>query len=123
MRVCEAMVKITVVRRVGPNKQVYSMCGRTPVERHHRLTRARGGVILDRVGETYHLMDLCHEHHRMADGGDARAGGLLIDGYVTTCTQCGNPEYAGPDRVLQERYGRSVHMSCVREAEASDHTG
>ena len=105
MRQCEAMILM--------DSGVYTACGKTPVERHHRLTRARGGTILDKAGETYHLMDLCPTHHRMADGGDARLGGLLIDGYVTTCTQCGLPEYVGPDTYLTERFGQVVHMQSL----------
>jgi hypothetical protein len=114
MRACEAMVKV-VKDNYWRKKTVYTMCGRTPVERHHRLTRARGGKILDKAGETYHLMDLCTEHHRMADGGDARAGGLVIDGQVTTCTQCRKPRYVGPDAYLDRHYGPAVHVRCVQE--------
>lgn len=114
MRVCEAMILL-------PSGK-YTMCGCTPVETHHRLTRARGGRILDDAGETYHLMDLCHEHHRMADGGDARAAGLVIDGYVTTCSQCGLPSYFGPDEYLSERFGPEIHLQslwcCEADAEA-----
>lgn len=84
------------------------MCGQTPVERHHRLTRARGGQLLDKYTD-YHLMDLCKKHHAMADGRDARAGGLVLDGYVTTCSVCAVPEYMGPDEHLAKYYGKAVH--------------
>lgn len=73
------------------------------MERHHRLTRARGGTILDEVGESYHLIDLCPQHHRMADGADAYESGLLIDGYVTSGLY--GPVYTGSDPYLLERYG------------------
>lgn len=92
---CEAMVRT-------PNG-IYTRCWKRPVEIHHLLTRARGGNILDQAGETYHLICLCPEHHAMSDGGDAYAGGLLIDGYVTT-NKHGRPVYQGSDKELSERY-------------------
>lgn len=96
-KMCEAML------RVG-DTSIYSRCWGRPVELHHMLTRARGGRILDDVGETYHLIALCNEHHAMSDGGDAYAGNLLIDGYVQTVN--GKPEYSGSDYTLNERYGK-----------------
>ena len=92
---CEAMVK---------TERVWTRCWKMPIEIHHLLTRARGGHILDREGETYHLICLCSEHHAMSDGGDAYAGNLLIDGYVTT-DRNGRPVYHGSDIELKERYG------------------
>lgn len=92
---CEAMV--------ATNRGIYTRCWRRPVEIHHLLTRARGGGILDAAGETYHLICLCNEHHAMSDGGDAYAGGLLIDGYVTS-NKRGRPIYHGSDIELSERY-------------------
>lgn len=118
-RSCEAFILIKSGRLAGK----YVACGKNPVERHHRLTRARGGTILDDAGEWYHLMDLCPQHHRMADGGEARAGGLLIDGYVTTCSQCQRPSYAGPDDYLTRRYGPSVHLRCVSDREGRPQSG
>lgn len=91
----------------------YVMCGGTPVERHHRLTRARGGELLDKYTH-YHLMDLCKRHHAMADGGDARAGGLVLDGYVTTCSVCAVPVYVGPDVTLTTYYGKETHEQIHR---------
>lgn len=67
------------------------------------MTRARGGVLLDEVGETYHLMDLCHLHHKIAHDAPANENGLLIDGYVTTID--GTVRYQGSDAYLLERYG------------------
>lgn len=93
---CEAMV-------LAGNTGIYTRCWGRPVEIHHLLTRARGGNILDQHGETYHLIALCPEHHRMSDGGDAYAGGLLIDGYVSTDNR-GRPVYHGSDVELSERY-------------------
>ena len=92
---CEAMV-------VTP-RGIYPRCWRQPIEIHHLLTRARGGNILDAQEETYHLIALCNEHHAMSDGGDAYAGGLLIDGYVTT-GKYGQPTYHGSDDELTARY-------------------
>jgi hypothetical protein len=88
---------------VGNKRGIYSRCWTQPVEAHHLLTRARGGAILDSVGEIYHLIHLCRYHHNMSDGSDAYAGGLLIDGYMTTVK--GKPVYNGSDRYLKEKYG------------------
>ena len=82
----------------------WTRCGRRQVENHHRLTRARGGLILDAAGETYHLMDLCPWHHKIAhDEGSAFENGLLLDGYVTSGLN--GPVYVGSDPYLNERYG------------------
>lgn len=93
---CEAMVKL--------KNNVWTRCWQGPVEVHHMLTRARGGAILDKAGETYHLIALCPACHRASDGGEAYAGELLIDGYVTT-NQYGNPVYHGSDNYLRGKYG------------------
>lgn len=102
---CEAMV------HVG---RTWTRCGRTPTDLHHRLTRARGGAVLDEVGETYHHMRLCRSHHQMADGAVAYETGLLLDGYVTTCKKCQQPIYAGSDVYLTGRYGPgTLHLQCL----------
>lgn len=86
----------------------WTRCGRRPVELHHRLTRARGGLILDAVGETYHLIDLCPWHHKIAhDEGQAFENGLLISGYVTSGPH--GPVYSGPDPYLNNLYGVGMH--------------
>lgn len=82
---------------------VWARCWRKPTDSHHMLTKARGGVILDEIGETYHKANLCRIHHQMADGGDAYAGGLLIDGYVRTLDN-GRVVYYGSDTYLSSRY-------------------
>jgi hypothetical protein len=74
-----------------------------PIEVHHMLTRGRGGGVLDSFNETYHLIALCPDCHRRSDGGEAYAGGLLIDGYVTTGSN-GKPVYKGTDPYLSEKY-------------------
>lgn len=94
---CEAMLML-------PRRQVWTRCWQSPTEVHHLLTRARGGTILDQVGESYHLIDLCPDCHRRADGGDAYMGGLLIDGYVTTDN--GHVVYNGSDEYLSKKYPR-----------------
>jgi hypothetical protein len=53
--------------------------------------------------ETYHLIDLCPKCHAGADGADAYAGGLLIDGYVSL--KEGKPYYQGSDSFLRQKYG------------------
>lgn len=93
-RACEAFVEI--------NFQVWTRCGKGPVEVHHALTRSRGGKILDEEGEIYHLIALCPEHHRMADGEAAYEGDLLIDGYMTR--EQGRAVYHGTDEYLSKAY-------------------
>lgn len=93
---CEAMLQL-------PNG-IWARCWKGPIEVHHMLTRARGGAILDRVGEIYHLIALCPDCHRASDGDMAYAGDLLIDGYVTTNKE-GRPVYHGSDSYLRSKYG------------------
>lgn len=92
---CEAMVLI-------PKRGIYTRCWKSPIEIHHLLTRARGGGVLDQVGESYHLIALCPECHARSDGGDAYMGGLLIDGYAAMSS--GKVEYYGTDQYLSEKY-------------------
>jgi hypothetical protein len=81
------------------------MCGQEPADLHHKLTRARGGILLDIAGESYHQLYLCREHHDMAhDEGSAFERGLLIHGQVITGPD-GRPLYHGPDEYLTEHYG------------------
>lgn len=97
---CEAMLKLP-----SGERHVWTRCGKQPVETHHRLTRARGGLILDGVGETYHLISLCRACHTAAhQQSGSSLMGLLIDGYVTT--RMGTPYYNGPDHYLTRLYGR-----------------
>lgn len=93
---CEGMVEY--------KPGLWSRCWGKPVEIHHMLTRARGGGILDEIEETYHLIALCPDCHRQADGEIAYAGELLIDGYITTTPE-GKPKYQGSDTYLKEKYG------------------
>lgn len=95
---CEAMVRLP---------RAYARCGKNVVEVHHMLKRSRGGHLLDPLGETYHLIALCHEHHRYAEtsGDDS---GLLIDGYVVTDSISGRPVYVGSDEYLREHYGKEL---------------
>lgn len=93
---CEAMVQV--------KPGIWARCWQKPVEIHHLLTRARGGHILDRVGEIHHLICLCYQHHSMSDGQEAYDGDLLIDGYVKTGKN-GRPVYQGTDIELTRKYG------------------
>lgn len=102
---CEAMIAVYT--------GVWTRCWRKPTERHHLLTRARGGSILDKAKETYHIARLCHIHHRMADGGDAYAGGLLIDGYVVT--EGDRVVYYGTDEYLSAKYPSARAAEPVRD--------
>lgn len=94
---CEAMVEVN---------GVWTRCGRRPTESHHLLTRARGGRILDAVGETYHLINLCPRCHRAADGAEAYERGLLINGYVTWSPDKTHPIYVGTNEYLSAKYPR-----------------
>ena len=96
---CEAFVQ----NYVG----VIHRCWRYPIEVHHMLTRARGGGILDAVGETYHLIALCNECHSASDGSAAYEEGVLIEGYVTWNADKTWPSYDGPDEYLSNKYPRS----------------
>jgi hypothetical protein len=92
---CEAMIKIN---------GRYHVCRNGPAHKHHKLTRARGGRILDAAGETYHLMWLCPEHHTYAHGNPhAYDAGLLLRGLVVSDSE-GKPVYEGPDEYLSEKY-------------------
>lgn len=85
-------------------------CYSTATEIHHRLTKARGGVILDNVYETYHLLHLCRSCHLESDGQTAYDRGLLIRGYVMTNLDK-TPFYVGPDEFLSEKYGKEEYLS------------
>lgn len=107
---CEAMILLP--------SGVYTRCWKEPVEVHHMLTRARGGRVLDEIGETYHLICLCNSCHRNADGGQAYEDGMLIDGYVMSHPD-GSIEYVGTDEYLKEKYGKSDETS--EESEFGDY--
>lgn len=82
--------------------KIWARCFRSPVEIHHKLTRARGGLLLDEVGEDYHLIALCHKHHSGADGQEAYEAGLLLEGSVRKVE--GRVVYTGPDPYLTRKY-------------------
>jgi hypothetical protein len=78
------------------------------------LKRSRGGALLDPY-EIYHLIALCHQHHRYAEtSGDET--GLLIDGYVITDSITGRPVYTGSDPYLSATYGPEAPVSVVPES-------
>ena|SRR5436190_12799553 len=95
MHRCEALVMYSHGK--------YVPCGLEDAQLHHKLTRARGGLILDRAGETYHQMWLCAEHHGIAHDQPAFDNGLLLRGSVRT-NHLGQPVYTGPDEYLKEHY-------------------
>lgn len=96
-------------------------CRKPAMEIHHMITKARGGRALDQVGETIHLIHLCFEHHRMAEGRLAYEAGLLIEGSVVTDKATGRPVYTGPDPDLGRLYGPDVDAPDVEQWFA-DHT-
>lgn len=98
---CEAMVDLG---------RIWTRCGKRDIELHHRLTRARGGVILDDIGETYHLMHLCHScHMRAHDQSQAFETGMLLDGSMVSGLN--GPVYTGSDQYLLEMYGERNKMT------------
>lgn len=112
---CEALVS---QQSAGKDyfKVMFVPCGKVGAELHHKLTRARGGLILDAVGESYHHIYLCREHHGVAhDQGGGFAKGLLIDGYVTT--EHGTPRYVGSDEYLSSTYGGKDGVQHLRSGE------
>ena len=102
---CEALVK--------NNNGIWNRCRRQGEQIHHMLTVGRGGALLDDVGETYHLIHLCVDHHAGADGEVAYAGDLLIDGQCITFGD--RPVYLGTDKYLSEKYPRR-DLEAQREA-------
>lgn len=106
---CEALVRVMTspldFRGMAVSStDVWTRCYDMPVEVHHALKRSRGGDVLDRVGETYHLIALCHRHHRMAEGTAAYAGQMLIDGTVVWDHIRQVPVYTGSDEYLRSKY-------------------
>jgi hypothetical protein len=85
-------------------REVYTRCGHPAPDVHHLLFRSRGGELLDEVGETYHLINLCRRHHDWVHKQQGRAmeAGMVITGYVVT--QANGLKYVGPDPYLSERY-------------------
>lgn len=103
---CEAMVVMYGTTWKVPRK-IWARCFREPVDVHHRLTRARGGGLLDELGEIYHLMALCRQHHATdADGRYAYESGLLLDGRMYKSG--GLYWYEGSDQYLNDNYGKGV---------------
>lgn len=80
-------------------------CGNPASEIHHMLTKARGGVALDKAYETYHLLHLCGPCHRASDGAEAYEGGFLIEGSAVWDSLSQRPVYTGPDEYLTKEYG------------------
>ena len=100
---CEAMILV----RIGSRGR-YVCCGAEDAHLHHKLTRARGGLLLDAVHETYHHMYLCAQHHAIAHDAPAFENGLLLRGSVMSVPNSTIPLYTGPDEYLTEHYGDDV---------------
>jgi hypothetical protein len=98
--------------------RAWARCGRPVVEVHHMLKRSRGGHLLDKY-EIYHLIALCHQHHRWAETSGENVG-LLIDGYVITDSIHGCPVYTGSDEYLTDRFGTVAGSLSVVRAIMSD---
>jgi hypothetical protein len=107
LNACEAMVDLPRAR---------TRCGKSPVEDHHMLTRSRGGLILDALGEIYHHLALCPWHHREAHAPGGYKKGLMMEGSVII--EGGSVRYIGSDEYLTEHYGeaRPVHLHVLQES-------
>jgi len=97
---------VSVEKPRGRYREVmFVPCGKEDAQLHHKVTRARGGLLLDKAGETYHQMYLCVEHHKIAhDESTAFRNGLLIRGSVISGPD-GSPIYLGSDEYLLKQYG------------------
>lgn len=106
---CEALVQVPgnpiEMGMVVQYQDVWTRCYDTGVEVHHALLRRRGGSLLDSWGEIYHLIALCHRHHRQAHSSVSAsvAAGLIIPGEVYTAPS-GYPVYRGTDPYLSHQY-------------------
>ena len=96
---CEAIITV-----MAWDREYTGRCRNRATEIHHRLTKARGGDLLDKVGETYHLIHLCPSCHRASDGAQAYLDAMLIEGSVTWDKLYDRPMYVGPDEYLSKRY-------------------
>jgi len=77
---------------------------------------------LDKYGETYHLLNLCRQHHKDAhDEGTAIESGLLLDGYCISGTY--RPIYTGSDPYLSAIYGPEMDVPVVRGDVRGDRAG
>lgn len=110
--------RLAVVRRAGGRceaelevRGVWTRCFTAPVEVHHLLTRSRGGDVLDRMGEDYHLAALCHLHHRRAHAPGGYAAGMMIEGYVILDHATTRAVYLGPDEYLSATYPRTLERA------------
>jgi hypothetical protein len=83
---------------------IWTRCGRGPIEVHHALKRSRGGHLLDAYTD-YHLIAVCHMHHRQAEEENDWDAGLILPGYVITDSITGRPVYTGPDEYLSKEFG------------------
>lgn len=100
---CEALIWVSSATR----GKVRARCG-CKGQVHHALTRSRGGDLLDRVGETRHLVCLCHQHHEWVHKNTGRAaqvglyilGQAFLDGIYLV--------YDGDNEYLSEKYGRDA---------------
>jgi 5-methylcytosine-specific restriction endonuclease McrA len=102
---CEALVEVGRRDPEGTfDHESWTRCYDRAIEVHHILKRSRGGDVLDRVNEIYHLAHLCGRCHRSSEGQDAYEGGLLIAGQVTWDHIRQRPVYTGPDEYLALTY-------------------
>lgn len=88
-----------------PHHYLWDRCPGFATDVHHMLPRSRGGALLDRAYEDYHLVVCCRHHHDMihANPHDAEVRGLTIEGFVVPRGR--RPYYTGPDWFLRRKYG------------------
>ena len=94
---CEVMIS---------NGYVWNRCVGYGTDVHHALPRSRGGMVLDKARESYHLIVCCRKHHDEAHANPEASylSGLTIDGYVVT-DRYGKPHYVGTEPYLKAKYG------------------
>lgn len=81
-------------------------CQRIATDNHHALRRSQGGTLLDEIGETYHMLALCHECHMAAHAGHYPY--LFLDGSVQRDKVNDRLIYTGTDEYLKGKYGEEV---------------
>lgn len=96
---------------MAPVRGLHTRCGLPTTEVHHKLTRSRGGDVLDTVAETYHLICICRSHHHWVHThpGLATQTGLYLLGQAWL--EIGQVVYRGPDEFLTRRYGSEVRSA------------
>jgi 5-methylcytosine-specific restriction endonuclease McrA len=87
-----------------PLSSTWTRCTSRSVQVHHKITRARGGELLD-TWTIYHLADLCVRCHITAHRPVGLKLRLMLPGSVLTNKVTGKPVYTGSDPYLSSHFG------------------